>query len=75
MQVRISFTASGWVSQYVEILETGWTAETIQKGLKDGTLATTIQKDGGLDIVESGKVIGVVVDVTNVLEYDDYEVQ
>ena len=49
------------------------TAKQVVEGLGDGgALATTIQKGGEVIHVESGEVIGHVVNVDNNLEYSEF---
>jgi hypothetical protein len=81
MNVKIKFSASGTVSQLVDITDPSITIADIQKGLKEGTIATTIQEFhegclGGLVLLRIGTnwmTIGKVISVYNELEYTDYE--
>jgi hypothetical protein len=73
-EVRIRFTVVGYVEQTVR-LSKPMSAEDLQTMLNKGTVFTTIQDGGTVDIVETGEVIGTVVDVTNNCEYEDFEVE
>lgn len=74
-RVRISFTASGQVHQSVE-LEPDMTPELLQKLLRSGDAATTINENGDVTVGIMGivglRVVGKVIDVDNDLEYTDF---
>tara|TARA_Y100000034_G_scaffold75750_1_gene90941 strand:+ start:3953 stop:4183 length:231 start_codon:yes stop_codon:yes gene_type:complete len=71
----ITFSAQGWIKQHVVLCDDNVTAEEAQKGLNDGTMVTTIQEGGSLEITKDGKRVGVVEFVDNNLEYEDFEVE
>ncbi len=76
MEIEISFCVQGHFTQTVKLKDDcKLTAQEIQEQLRSGTLVTTVQEDGTLDITESGKAIGTVTDTTNELEYSDFDVE
>lgn len=74
-EFEISFAVSGYVDQTVEITDLKLTAAQLQKGLKSGKFATTIQDGGEVIVVKTGRVIGRVVSLDNNCEYEDYNVE
>lgn len=73
MKIRISFAASGYVGQTIEMTNPEITPQQLIDGLNSGLYVTTIQEDGSVDITKSGESIGRVVDVDNCLEYEEFE--
>ena len=72
----VSFSVSGWVRQEVEIIDPAWNdAGKLQKALTDGTVVTTIQEDGTIDITLIGHQIGRIKFLDNECTYDDFEVE
>jgi hypothetical protein len=72
--VKISFLVSGSVSQTVIITDPKITPAKLQKLLESGKAATTIQEDGVVVSVLTGRVIGNVEDVDNDCSYENFEV-
>ena len=72
--VKITFDVQGSVTQEVQITDPKITPAKLQKMLNTGVAATTIQENGSVDIVRSGKVIGRVIFVDNECSYTDFEV-
>jgi hypothetical protein len=73
MKLKISFSAVGWVQQTIEITDPNITPMELVTGLNSGKFVTTIQKNGSVDITDSGKSVGKVINVDNSLEYSDFE--
>lgn len=71
---EVAFSVMGNVKQTVEIARPGWTAERLQSALEDRTVFTTIQDNGEVEVVETGEIIGRVVNVDNECEYDEFQV-
>ena len=71
--VKIAFSVSGWVTTTVSVPDE-FELDDLQRKLNDGTYVTTLQEGGTLDVLESGKEIGRVIDVDNELGYEDFEV-
>lgn len=72
--IQISFLAHGYVNQTVEIPD-DFDETELEEGLNSGKICTTIQENGSIDILATGKKIGTVVDVENNLEYEDFDVE
>jgi hypothetical protein len=72
-EFELSFLVSGHVKQTIEIRDPKYTPEKIVKGLSKGTIVTTIQEGGNMELLKNGHVIGKVVNVDNQCEYFDYE--
>jgi hypothetical protein len=73
--VQIRFDVAGSVTQTVRILDPKISPEILQKLLRSGEAATTIQEGGNLEYLLDGKLIGVVENVDNDCEYSEYEVE
>tara|TARA_Y100000034_G_C6881011_1_gene403698 strand:- start:1681 stop:1977 length:297 start_codon:yes stop_codon:yes gene_type:complete len=76
---KISFCASGYVTQRIEILDAELTVEQLVKMLNDGSAVTTIQEtdENGVDSfiqeTATGKDLAMIRDVDNNLEYTDFD--
>jgi hypothetical protein len=75
MKASITFCASGYFTQTVEITKAGYTLAELQADLNSGKVWTTIEKNGDLEIVETGEVVGKVLNVDNHCEYDEFVVE
>lgn len=73
-RVKIKFSVSGYVEQYVIITNPKMTPAKLQKLLASGKVATTIQDNGAVQYVKDGRTIGAVDSVDNECEYYDFEV-
>lgn len=78
--MKLAFSVQGYVTQTIEITNPKYTPQTIEAGLRNGTIVTTIQEDGDVMLVRmlgeenpDDCVIGKVVDVDNQLEYSEFE--
>ncbi len=71
---ELEFSAQGSVRQTVKITALNVTPNDIIWMLKSGEAATTIQEDGTINIVASGKPIATIENVDNELEYFDYAI-
>jgi hypothetical protein len=71
-EFRISFDVSGTVEQTVLITDPKMTEGKLDRGLRDGRIATTIQEGGQLIVVKTGRVIGKVLSVENECEYSEF---
>ena len=78
-EMRISFCAIGHVNQRVKIHHPDWQdLDKVKAGLRDGTLATSVQDGGSIIIVNAMSgydTIGTVDDSDNNMEYTDFEVE
>jgi len=72
-QIKVSFLAQGHINQTINVLDARWTDSDIINGLNDGTLSTTVQKNGTVDITETDTPIAVIVNVDNQLEYAGFK--
>lgn len=70
----ISFCVQGSVKQTLEILDDKWNGVKIVKALNEGIIFTTIQENGTVDIVESGRVVAKIVNVDNSCEYNEFDI-
>lgn len=74
-EVTVTFEAQGSVKQTVLLTDPNIIARKLEKMLRKGEAATTIQEGGTVDVVADGKVLGRVVNVDNNLEYDVFDVE
>jgi len=75
-EIEISFAARGYVKQNIVLLERcQLTPEQIIDGINKGTIVTTIQEHGRLEILSTGEVLGHIQSIDNELEYSDYELK
>lgn len=72
-EITITFNASGYVRQTVQITNPKFTPEQVVQMLNDGSAVTTVQEGGTLDITATGEKIGEVVNVDNDLEYEEFD--
>jgi hypothetical protein len=72
--VKITFGVEGTVTQEVTITDPKITPAKLRKMLLTGVAATTMQENGTVEIIRSGKVIGKVTYVDNECSYVDFEV-
>jgi hypothetical protein len=75
VEFELSFSVQGYVKQIIEIVDPKYTPKKILKGLQQGTIYTTIQEDGNVEIIKNGHVVGKVVNVDNECEYFQYELE
>ena len=77
MQIEVVFSVHGWVKQTIALNDKGKElgVDKIQEMLNNGSLATTVQEDGTLDITSSGEVVGNITSIDNNLEYEDFEIE
>ena len=69
--LRVTFGASGYVTQDIEVPDEV-TAEELEAKLNSGEWVTTIQEGGSLDVTATGQAVGKVLYVDNSLEYDEF---
>ena len=74
-QVTLYFSVSGYVAQTIELTDPSYTAEQVISGLNAGTLVTTVQESGTVDVTGDGRVVARVVNVNNALEYEDFSLR
>ena len=74
-EIKIVFNAQGWVKQTIEITDPTVTPEALVEMLNEGKAVTTIQEDGLVEILATGKQIGRVINVDNNLEYEEFDIE
>ena len=72
---RITFNVMGHVTQEVEIPDEKMTRVRLKNMLESGKYVTTIQEDGSIDCISTGKIIGKVISVDNECSYEDFDVE
>jgi hypothetical protein len=72
MQVQIAFNASGFVRQTVDIIRPGYTPRQLIADLNAGTVWTTSQEGGDVEVVESGEVVARVVSTEPEMDHDGF---
>lgn len=72
-EVEVTFNVAGYVKQTIVITNPNFNPEQVVKGLQDGTLVTTVQEGGSVDVTATGEEVGRVVHVENECEYTDFE--
>ncbi len=72
---QISFIASGYINQDIQITEPDITAEQIVEMLGNGEAITTIQDGGEVVRVSDWKVIGTVCGTEPEMDYHEYQIE
>jgi hypothetical protein len=74
-QAKITFSASGTVTQSITFLNDEVSAQDLQKGLNNGEYITTIQEENTYVETISGERVASIDNVDNELTYEDYTVE
>ncbi len=79
IKFELNFSVQGYVKQTIKVVNDDYNAESIIKGLNDGTLLTTIHEPVGplkiRDIIktENDEVVANILSSDDELEYFDFE--
>jgi len=73
--IDIVVEAMGHFTQTIRVTDPDWSPADIIATLHEGRIATTIQEGGDVSDVATGRVIAIVTNVDNHLEYSEFELK